>query len=269
MSGARRILTAVCVLVAVPVTLIILARDGASRHGAVGQTEQEPIPPSISRKEWPRPRFSEREDERLRMVKNQIAGRGVKDERVLEAMRNVPRHRFVSARLQSQAYADHPLSIGLGQTISQPYIVALMTEALKVDEDDVVLEIGTGSGYQAAVLAELTPHVFTIEIFERLAEQAAERLKNLGYTTVRVRHADGYFGWEQHAPFDAIIVTCAANQLPPPLLRQLKPGGRIVIPLGTARLVQELVVVEKDEQGNTSSRGICSVRFVPFLRGKR
>ncbi len=216
--------------------------------------------------EWKKPRFEEREQERERMVRTQIAGRGraVKDEGVLEAMRQVPRHLFVPPEHSRAAYADRPLRIGHGQTISQPYIVAYMTELLQVEPGERVLEIGTGSGYQAAVLTELTPHVYSIEIIKELAEQAAERLKKLGYDTVRVKAADGYFGWVEHAPFDGIIVTCVAGHIPPPLLEQLKPGGRMVIPVGGVYETQFLVVVSKDEEGNTRSEQVLPVQFVPM-----
>jgi len=291
------------VLAALAGAVWVLGGDHASRDSAVtgvgavlpplpadgAQSEEAPssgldagvLPPSTNTDakrdtsekppEWPHPRFSERRDERHEMVAGQleIEGRNVRDPKVLEAMRVVPRHLFVPERLRGRAYRDQPLPIGLGQTISQPYIVALMTEQLRLDEKDVVLEIGTGSGYQAAVLAELTPHVFTIEIFGELARESRKRLAELGYATVQARHADGYFGWPEVGPFDAIIVTCAANQVPPPLLQQLAPGGRMIIPLGRARLVQELVVIDKDREGNISSRSILPVRFVPFLRGTR
>jgi protein-L-isoaspartate(D-aspartate) O-methyltransferase len=186
------------------------------------------------------------------------------DERVLQAMREVPRHRFVPEALHSDAYANQPLPIGYGQTISQPYIVALMTDLVDAKEDDVVLEIGTGSGYQAAVLAELVKRVYTIEIIEPLAYQAGERLAALGYDNVFTRLGDGYFGWEEHAPFDAIVVTAAASHVPPPLIAQLKPGGRMVIPVGGRFAVQYLLLVEKTEAGETITRQITAVRFVPL-----
>jgi protein-L-isoaspartate(D-aspartate) O-methyltransferase len=186
------------------------------------------------------------------------------DERVLQAMREVPRHRFVPDALHSEAYANQPLPIGYGQTISQPYIVALMTDLVDAKEDDVVLEIGTGSGYQAAVLAELVERVYTIEIIEPLADQAGERLAALGYDNVLTRLGDGYFGWEEHAPFDAIVVTAAASHVPPPLIAQLKPGGRMVIPVGGRFAVQYLLLVEKTEAGETITRQITAVRFVPL-----
>jgi protein-L-isoaspartate(D-aspartate) O-methyltransferase len=183
---------------------------------------------------------------------------------VLQAMREVGRHRFVPDSQLSEAYANHPLPIGHGQTISQPYIVALMTDLVDPQPDDVVLEVGTGSGYQAAVLARLVRQVYTIEIIEPLAEQAGERLAELGYDNVTTRLGDGYFGWAEHAPFDAIVVTAAASHVPPPLIAQLKPGGRMVIPVGGRFAVQYLLLVEKTEAGETITRQIAAVRFVPL-----
>lgn len=216
------------------------------------------------------PATAERIDERGEMVTKQIEssllGRPVKNAAVLAAMRNVPRHAFVPRALTRQAYHDGPLPIGHGQTISQPYIVALMTDYLKLTPQSKVLEIGTGSGYQAAVLAELTPHTYTVEIIKPLAERAAKTLREQGYTEVHTRRADGYFGWEEAAPFDAIIVTCAAGHLPPPLWGQLKPGGRIVIPIGGPYETQRLVVVTKTPDGKRESRTITAVRFVPLTR---
>ena len=205
------------------------------------------------------------------MVEEQIAERGIRDARVLEAMRRVPRHLFVSAEQQELAYADHPLPIGFGQTISQPYIVALMTELAKVGPEDNVLEIGTGSGYQAAVLAVLAKHVYTIEYIEGLGVSAKEHLKRLNYHNVEVRVGDGYLGWPEHQPFDAILVTAAIDKVPEPLVQQLNKGGRLVIPIGTAEEVQTLSVLEKDQQGKMTRREVIPVRFVPFLgdKGKR
>jgi protein-L-isoaspartate(D-aspartate) O-methyltransferase len=186
------------------------------------------------------------------------------DENVLDAMQRVPRHKFVPPEWQDQAYENRPLPIGYGQTISQPYIVAIMTDLLKPEKGQRVLEIGTGSGYQAAILAELTANVFTMEIIESLGDQARKRLQRLGYQNVEVRIGDGYFGWEEQAPFDAIVVTAAASQIPPPLVKQLKPGGRMIIPVGSPFMVQQLVLVEKDLQGTLSVRQILPVRFVPL-----
>ncbi len=198
------------------------------------------------------------------MVAEQIEARGVSDTRVLAAMRTVPRHLFVPADLQDAAYADAPLPIGYGQTISQPYIVAFMTEALGLKPGDKVLEVGTGSGYQAAVLAEILSNVFTVEIIAPLAAQAAERLARLGYGTIGTKQADGYYGWKEEAPFDAIIVTAASGHVPPPLVAQLAPGGRIIIPVGGVYDVQTLVLVTKDPDGRLSIRELLPVRFVPL-----
>ncbi len=212
---------------------------------------------------------AERAEERARMVEAQIARprdgrRPVEDPRVLAAMRAVPRHAFVPEALRRRAYEGSPLPIGLGQTISQPYIVALMTELLKLDPDDRVLEIGTGSGYQAAILAHLTPHVYTMEIVEPLHESARRALLGQGYDRVRARPGDGYYGWPEHAPYDAIIVTCASGHLPAPLWEQLAPGGRIVIPLGSPYEVQRLVVMTREPDGSRRSRTVTSVSFVPM-----
>lgn len=201
---------------------------------------------------------------RLSMVERDIKGRGISDQRVLEAMRRVPRHLLVEERLRWRAYADHSLPIGEGQTISQPYVVALMTEALGLGPTDRVLEIGTGSGYQAAILAEIVKDVYSIEIRKGLAEQAETRLKELGYANVQVRYGDGYFGWEEHAPFDAIIITAAVNHIPPPLIRQLKAGGRMVLPLGSTTFFQTLTLITKSKQGELTVRQLDSVAFVPM-----
>lgn len=201
---------------------------------------------------------------RERMVEKDIKGRGIKDKKVLEAMMKVERHLFVDRSLASKAYEDHPLPIGEGQTISQPYIVALMTEALSLKGKERVLEIGTGSGYQAAVLATIVKEVYTIEIRRSLYESAKERLKRLGYKNVFVFLGDGYFGLEQYAPFDGILVTASANHIPPPLLQQLKDGGRLVIPLGSTFFHQTLVLVKK-EKGRLSVEELCPVLFVPMI----
>jgi protein-L-isoaspartate(D-aspartate) O-methyltransferase len=205
---------------------------------------------------------------RERMVAEQLVGRDITDAAVLRAMRRVPRHELVPESDRSQSYEDHPLPIGHGQTISQPYIVAYMTQLLRLKTGDKTLEVGTGSGYQAAVLAEVTKtNVYTIEIVRPLAERAARDLKRLGYTGVRVRHGDGYEGWPEHAPFDAIIVTAGADHVPPPLIRQLKPGGRMVIPVGGVWAIQYLVIVEKQADGTVRKHQDLPVRFVP-LTGK-
>ena len=200
------------------------------------------------------------------LVKHTIEDRGVRAPKVLQAMYTVPRHEFVPEDLQEYAYEDRPLPIGLGQTISQPYIVAYMTELLEVGNEAKVLEIGTGSGYQAAILAEIVKDVYTIEIFEELGQQAKERFERLGYANVTSKVADGYHGWEEYAPFDGIIVTCAADHIPPPLIEQLKPGGRMVIPVGGVYQVQMLMLVMKDQQGQVTTKNMLPVRFVPLLR---
>jgi protein-L-isoaspartate(D-aspartate) O-methyltransferase len=197
----------------------------------------------------------------------QWIGKRALDRRVLDVMAKVPRHEFVPPEVRVYAYENRPLPIGHGQTISQPYIVALMTDLLRPDENDAVLEIGTGSGYQAAVLSELVKNVYTIEIIKALGEQAAARLDRLGHKNVETRIADGYYGWSDHAPFDGILVTAAVSHIPPPLIRQLKPGGRMVIPVGSQFLTQQLVLVEKDQKGEIKTRQILPVRFVP-LTGK-
>jgi protein-L-isoaspartate(D-aspartate) O-methyltransferase len=186
------------------------------------------------------------------------------DPAVLEAMATVPRHALVPERVQDVAYENRPVPIGHGQTISQPYIVAVMTDLLKPAPTDRVLEVGTGSGYQAAILAELVERVFTIEIIEPLGGLARRNLQQLGYRNIEVRIGDGYYGWEEQAPFDAIVVTAAASHIPPPLIEQLKPGGRLVIPVGSRFMVQQLVLVEKNDGGEVTTRQILPVRFVPL-----
>ncbi len=187
---------------------------------------------------------------------------------VLRVMGTVPRHEFVPERLKAEAHADRPLPIGSGQTISQPFIVAIMTDLLRVGKKDVVLEIGTGSGYQAAVLTHLVRRVYTIEIIPELAEGAADRLRRLGYANIETRIGDGYYGWEEAGPFDGIVVTAAATSIPPPLLRQLKPGGRVVIPVGAPFALQYLTLVELDAERRATTRQLLPVAFVP-LTGKR
>jgi len=198
------------------------------------------------------------------MIENDIKGRGIKDRKVLEVMGKIPRHLFVDEGLRNRAYSDYPLPIGEGQTISQPYVVASMTEALKLKSSDRVLEIGTGSGYQTAVLAEIVKEVYTIEIRKSLADMAAKRLKNLGYKNVKVKYADGYFGWQEYAPFDAIIITAAANHIPPPLIKQLKEGGRLILPLGSTVYYQNLTLVTK-KKGDLDVEQMGSVAFVPMI----
>jgi protein-L-isoaspartate(D-aspartate) O-methyltransferase len=206
------------------------------------------------------------DDQREKMVERQIERRGVENARVLQALRDVKRHLFVPSGEVESAYEDHPLSIGHGQTISQPYIVALMTEAIEPQPTDRVLEIGTGSGYQAAVLSKLVKEVYSIEIVEPLGRAAAERLKTLGYDNVTVRVGDGYKGWPEKAPFDAIVVTAAPPEIPQALVDQLAEGGSMVLPVGTA--FQELMLVEKKKGGEITKRVITAVRFVPMVKGK-
>ncbi len=206
---------------------------------------------------------------RRRAMVDVIIRAGVRDSTTLAAMSAVPRHEFVPADVRHLAYGDHPLPIGLGQTISQPYIVAYMTEVLGARPGMKVLEVGTGSGYQAAVLAAIGCDVYTMEIFEALATEAGARLRRLGFDGVRGRHGDGHDGWPEAAPFDAVIVTAAAGYIPPRLLDQLKPGGRMVIPVGSVYGVQNLILVEKNARGRTTTRHLLPVRFVPMLEGLR
>ena len=204
-------------------------------------------------------------EKRVRMVEVQIARRGITDSSVLRAMAAVARHRFVPESYVDNAYSDRPLPIGYGQTISQPYIVALMTQLLELEPGDRVLEIGTGSGYQAAILAEILDDVYTIEIIPELADRAADLFHVLAYDSIRVKQADGYYGWEEHAPFDAIVVTAAAEHIPPPLVRQLKDGGRMIIPVGSPFFTQSLMLVTKAGDKVTTN-SMLPVRFVPFTR---
>jgi len=221
-------------------------------------------PESVFASDHKHPAFKERIEERKKMVSWQIQARDVKDPNVLKAMRIVPRHAFVRATEQHYAYIDNPLPIGFDQTISQPYIVAFMTEALQLKPNSKVLEIGTGSGYQAAVCAEIAQQVYTIEIVEGLAKRAKKCLKELGYPNVFVRFGDGFFGWPEKAPFDAIIGTAAAGRIPEPLLEQLKPGGRMILPYGKPWGFQYLVVITKDKKGKISKKNVMPVRFVPM-----
>ena len=201
------------------------------------------------------------------MVKYDIEQRGIREPEVLRAMRTVPRHEFVLPEYLNMAHDDRPLPIGFGQTISQPYIVAVMTELLRLNRGDRVLEVGTGSGYQAAILAELTVEVYSVEIIEELHQRSTETLRRLGYHNVETRHADGYYGWEEHAPYDAIIVTAAPDHIPQPLISQLKDGGRLVIPVGPKGAFQSLWLVEK-EGDEVRSKNMMGVVFVP-LTGER
>ncbi|MHC4175684.1 MAG: protein-L-isoaspartate(D-aspartate) O-methyltransferase [Planctomycetota bacterium] len=244
----------------------------ADANQAPAEPNQQPKDPNDKkplRPDHKHPAFTERVKERARMVTTQIQKPAdirvpVRDPNVLTAMRIVPRHAFVRPTEQRFAYIDNPLPIGYDQTISQPYIVAFMTEALKLKPNSKVLEIGTGSGYQAAVCAEIAQQVYTIEIVEGLAKSAKERLKKLGYPNVFVRAGDGYFGWPEKAPFDAIIGTAAAGRVPPPLIEQLKPGGRMILPCGSPYGFQFLVLITKDKKGNLHKSNVMPVRFVPM-----
>ena len=200
------------------------------------------------------------------MIKNQLQSRGIRDDAVLEVMRTVERHNFVPENYRDRAYSDGPLPIGHGQTISQPYIVAFMTEQLQVSSQHKILEIGTGSGYQAAILGELAKHVFTIEIIPELAEGAKNILNHLSYKNITVRTGDGYKGWPDEAPFERIMVTAAPTEVPQMLVDQLAPGGRMILPVGAQFLVQYLWVIEKDDQGTVTKEKILPVRFVPMVK---
>jgi len=212
--------------------------------------------------------------EMLRVIEQECAyaarltGRASLDERVMKAMENVPRDEFVPPGLKAAAFADNALPIGDGQTISQPFIVALMTDLLEPGEDDVILEVGTGSGYQAAILSTLVKKIYSVEVLPDLAVKAAERLRRLGYANVETRTGNGYEGLPEHAPFDGIIVTAAASHLPPPLIEQLKPGGRMVIPVGLPYMPQELMLLEKNEKGEIRTRSVLGVAFVPLTGGR-
>lgn len=208
----------------------------------------------------------EYQEERRQMVEKQIMARGVTNDAVVAAMGKVPRHLFIPEKRRRDPYGDHPVPIGYGQTISQPYIVAYMTQALDVEPDDNVLEVGTGSGYQAAVLAEITTNVYSIEIIPELAKHARQALTEAGYDGVTTRHGDGYYGWEEEGPWDAIVVTAAAEHVPPPLVQQLKAGGRMMIPVGSRFGTQYLLLVEKNQKGEVSTRNLMPVRFVPLTR---
>jgi len=229
------------------------------------KTGQDSKDKEIPRPDHSHPAFKQRQGDREKMVARQIESRGVSDPNVLLSLRTVPRHEFVRSGDYFRAYWDSPIPIGLGQTISQPYIVGYMTEALKLDPHSRVFEVGTGSGYQAAVCAEIAREVYTIEIIEALAESAKKRLKELGYGNVFVKAGDGYYGWEEKAPFDAIIVTAAAGVVPPPLIRQLKPGGVMILPLGSPFGHQTLVLITKDDKGKVRSKSLLPVRFVPMV----
>jgi protein-L-isoaspartate(D-aspartate) O-methyltransferase len=279
LAGASRagLLAAAIVLCAAAAWVLhALADKGADNPAApaAGQAPEKGAPASRPAtrtattkplKPWKPPRITARQTERAAMVRT-IRSYGLTDRAILDAMNAVARHEFVGPGESDYAYRDTPLPIGYGQTISQPYIVAEMTRQLKLAQDSRVLEIGTGSGYQAAVLSEFTRHVYTVEIIKPLAEAANKRLRRLGYHVIEVRHGDGYFGWAEKGPFDAIIVTCAAGQVPPPLIQQLKPGGRMVIPVGGAFATQYLMLIEKQKDGSVRSRSLGAVRFVPLTR---
>ncbi|MFQ5885852.1 MAG: protein-L-isoaspartate(D-aspartate) O-methyltransferase [Anaerolineae bacterium] len=250
------------------VILLILGLYLTVRRGKVKEEEVgvSPSPsPTATGVPWEEDEFS-----RLResMVRSQIEARGVRDPQVLETMKRVPRHEFVPSEYQDYSYADQPLPIGYGQTISQPYMVARMTDLLEIEEGDKVLEVGTGSGYQAAILAEITDQVYSVEIIPELAESAAKRLKRLGYDQVQTANLDGYYGWEEHAPYDGIIVTCAPDHIPPSLLEQLKDGGRLVIPVGPPGAYQTLWLVKREGDEFLYKNVMEWIRFVP-LTGER
>jgi protein-L-isoaspartate(D-aspartate) O-methyltransferase len=269
------IVTAVVVIIVAVVASFLLGGRGGQMPGSTATlavaeewTVAQAVTPIPTLEEARATKPSEQEsddrlEERMEMVERQIRRRGVTDQDVLDAMERVPRHEFVPDQHRSQAYADHPLPIGYGQTISQPYIVALMTELLALSSTDRVLEIGTGSGYQAAILGEIVDEVYTVEIVEPLAIEAKSRLQRLGYENVHVRHADGYYGWEEHAPYDAIIVTCAPDHIPLPLVQQLRDGGKLVIPVGPPGGYQTLwEVVRQGEE--IKKRNVTGVAFVPL-----
>lgn len=222
------------------------------------------FPAAIDAQSYTKERAALVEEVRIWGKRDPPPGKRSFNEKVLTALNEVRRHEFVPRNARDEAYANHPLPIGHGQTISQPYIVALMTDLVEPGENDVVLEIGTGSGYQAAVLAKLVKKVYSMEIIEPLAKSASERLDRLDYRNVETRLGDGYYGWEEHAPFDAIVVTAAASHVPPPLIQQLKPGGRMVIPVGGRFMLQYLLLIEKTNDGEILTRQITAVRFVPL-----
>ena len=267
----RRLLAGHCVWIA---ALAIPIHVYGANNGATPE-ETEPVnilaEAKFTSEDGAKPKLpdfsdSKRRPERERMVSQQIAAYDVSDPSVLAALRNVPRHRLVPDQLAAYAYDDRPLPIGHGQTISQPYIVALMTQLLDLDPQDNVLEVGTGSGYQAAILGLLTRNVVSIEIIEPLARRAAEDLAELGYENLTLLHGDGYFGYEEQAPYDAIIVTAAAEHIPPPLIAQLKPEGKMIIPVGRKGWTQNLILVRKNAKGRVSTQNLLPVRFVPLTR---
>ena len=254
-----------CLLASITVVAYAAWQMLPNREGAFGRSATEYAAPqdddvlNSSDDKSQEDRYVER---RRSMVQKQLAARDITDKRVLEAMQRVPRHLFVPKNQLAYAYADGALPIGLGQTISQPYIVALMSQLARTNERSVALDVGTGSGYQAAVLAELCDKVYSIEIVETLAKSAKQRLTKLGYKNVTVRHGDGYRGWEEHAPFDVIIVAAAPKHVPQPLIEQLKVGGRLIIPVGDYH--QVLIMIEKKPDGSTEQKRIIPVAFVPM-----
>ncbi|MCG2770229.1 MAG: protein-L-isoaspartate(D-aspartate) O-methyltransferase [Chloroflexota bacterium] len=250
---------------AVLTLIIMIARIVSMRPGTSSDTSQTPLPHSTATQisTGLTPTADQYQAARMQMVEAQMRNRDITDEKVLKAMEKVPRHEFVPERYQGLAHADRPLPIGYGQTISQPYIVALMTQLLEVGQADKVLEIGSGSGYQAAIMGELAHEVYTVEIIEELAESATELLRRLGYANVHVKHADGYYGWEEHAPYDVIIVTCAPDHIPQPLLDQLADGGCMVVPVGPPGAYQVLWKIEREGEEIVSQR-ITGVVFVPL-----
>lgn len=247
--------------------LLLLIVAGLSAYGLVLLSRRPPTRQAPAAQEAV-PTADPYAEARARMVEQGIIAYGIESEAVIEAMSNVPRHAFVPEQYLSQAYENHPLPIGYGQTISQPFIVALMSQELGIGPGDAVLEIGTGSGYQAAILAEMGARVFTIEIIEPLARQAEGRLKALGYENVRVRYADGYFGWPEEAPFDGIIVTAAPDHVPQPLLEQLRIGATMVIPVGPVGGIQELWKITRISEEEFQSVSLGGVRFVPLTRAR-
>jgi protein-L-isoaspartate(D-aspartate) O-methyltransferase len=261
----RRIVIVVSVCVALAVLLVSVWALRMRRIQAlqVGEEVTSTIALATATPVRSTTQLDEYAEERGRMVNWQIESRGIRDEDVLRAMETVPRHEFVLDEYLDQAYDDHPLPIGYGQTISQPYIVALMTELLELERGQKVLEIGTGSGFQAAILAEITDEVYTVEIIPELADSARDRLKRLGYGGIELLHADGYYGWEEHAPYDAIIVTAAPDHVPQPLLQQLKEGGRLVIPVGPVGFLQTLWLITR-EGGEPQFHNMGGVTFVPL-----
>jgi len=264
-ANKSRMLLVVLSGVLVLLAALLLWRTALHPSGDVEQATPSPSPTNVARSSprVPVGQAAEYAKEREHMVEYQIRARGVSDEQVLEAMATVPRHEFVPDEYLDRAYSDQPLPIGYGQTISQPYIVALMTELLELREDDTVLEIGTGSGYQAAVLAALGVEVYTMEIIPELAESARQRLDEVGYGEVQTLSADGYYGWQEHAPYDAIIVTAAPDHVPQPLVEQLKEGGRMVIPVGPVGWYQTLWLITK-ENGEVEYHNKGGVQFVPL-----